>query len=326
MRQAVPLPTPARPADGPVPPRVGTDGVRSRSWLRENLEHSLPFLLAGALCVGLAVWLHLGPPHLVGSRLSLWMLLAAVGVTLAGGGLALTLVDEPHAQGTVDRAGDYVMVTRSEWEHWQGGSAPPTDGAPRREPSQPWDESDAEVVGGSPSPSPTPTGAAYDPALVATVSADLLRAQRSPAASGPTGPAVVPVAAARPEAPQGGGSIPGSAPEVPKAPSPGPARGGEAGPKPRPPIAPAWQEDAIHDLESVLEQFGGDATARLPSAAPPRPQASMDRCVACGAAVTGYSEQACVVCDRPLCDRCLEQSVAEGRPAVCPLCPAPPEG
>jgi hypothetical protein len=326
MRQAIPAPTPARPTDGQAPPQVDAGELRSQSWLRQNLEHSLPFILGGALCVGLAVWLHLGPSHAAGSRLSLWILLAAVGVTLAGGGLALTVVDEPQAQGTPDREGDYVMVARSEWEQWQSGGAPPPEGAPHAEPPQPWDETNPEVVSGSPSPPSAPTGAAYDPALVATVSEDLLRAQRSPGASGPTGPAEVPVATERFEAPQGGGPALGRVPEVPKAPSPAPARGGEAGPKPRPPIAPVWQEDAIQELESVLEQFGGEMTAKTPRPALPRPQASIDRCIACGAAVTGYSEQACVVCDRPLCDRCLERSVAEGRPAVCPLCPTPPEG
>jgi hypothetical protein len=326
MRQVIPAPTPAGSTDGPVPNSVGDGKLRSRSWIRENLEHSLPFILGGALCVGLAVWLHLGQPHVVSSRLSLWILLAAVGVTLAGGGLALTLVDEPQAQVPPDREGDYVMVTRSEWDQWQSGGASPASGAPREEPPQPWDEANPEAVGGSPSPPPAPTAAPYDPGLVATASEDLLRAQRPTVAGGPTGPAAASVTTERPEAPPGSVLAPGLALGAPAGPSPGPARGGEAGPTPRPPIAPAWQEDAIQELESVLEQFGGDATARPTGAAPQRPQISIDRCIACGAAVTGYSEQACVVCDRPLCDRCLERSVAEGRPAVCPLCPAPPEG
>jgi hypothetical protein len=325
MRQAIPAPTPARSTDGPVLPHADAGELRSRSWLRQNLEHSLPFLLAGALCVGLAVWLHLGSPHAVGSRLSLWVLLAAVGVTLAGGGLALTLVDEPQAPMTVEGEGDYVMVTRSEWEQRRSGGPGPADDTLREGPAQPWDESGPTLVAGSPSPSPAPT-AAYDPTLVATVSEDLLRAQRFPVAPGPTGPVGLPVATERPAVQEGRVPGPGSSPTTPKAPPAQSVHGREAGPKPHPPISPAWQEDAIHELESVLEQFGRDAGARPPGAASPKPQFSIDRCISCGAVVTGYSEQACVVCDRPLCDRCLERSVAEGRPAVCPLCPPLQDG
>jgi len=315
------------PSAGPdgaraVPPAddVGR-GVGARSWLRTNLEHSLPFLVGGGVCIGLAAWMDVSQLHVVSSRLSLWTLFAAVGLTLGGGGVALTLVEEPPVPGQTGEAGDYVLVARAEWEEWR---------AHQESAHQPWSESTEEEVPVVPAPEPvellpTTSGPAgppgYDATLVARASADLLEQARSPTTPVPPtqgSPTAAPV-------PTGGSPDPrGPAPATrPTGPSKEPT-GTAPGRPPAPPAAPpAWQEEPNPELESVLQQLE-HAAALLPSARTPRPAAApVERCVSCGGQVTAYSEQSCVVCERPMCDTCLEQSVVDGRPSVCPTCPRP---
>jgi len=325
MRQAGPAPAVNR--SGQIAGRA-TLGLRRGilhlpAWALENLEHSLPFLLGGAVCIGLGVWLHLSQPAQLGSRASLWMLLAAVGVTLGGGGLALTLIEESPMDEPPGGDADYVMVSRSVWEAWQGAGALPPTMPPGGEPSPPWDESIPAPPPDSSAPAAGPVPAPYDSTLVANVSDDLLRAQRPVGEGRPTGPPYSPAGAGGP--PSGPTGVAGGPPvaAVLRTPAPPPPPGTVPGPRARPPISAAWQEDAIHELESVLQQFGHGPVSSLPEGEQRAPAPLIDRCIACGAAVTGYSEQACVVCDRPLCDRCLERSVSEGRPAVCPTCPPP---
>ena len=304
---------------GPRRLRLSSKTLRLPAWARENLEHSFPFLLGGAFCVGLAVWLHAAQPAGTGAHLALWALLAAVGVTLGGGGLALTLVDEAAAGPSPDE--DFVRIPRAEWEAVVGGTVrQETRGTGVRELS----EGEQPPV---PSADPTlsaagPAAAPYDPASVASMSAALLHAQ--PTTAGGEGLPATPPPLQGPGGPPPAPAAPPSGSSSQRVPPPAVGPGSRPTLRPPQPIPPAWQEDAIKELESVLEQFGKDASAAS-AAAVARPSPSIDRCIACGAVVSGYSEQACVVCDRPLCDRCLERSVADGHPSVCPLCPPPRE-
>jgi hypothetical protein len=145
------------------------------SSLHENLEHSLPFVLAGALCLGIGFWINATTPHTAGHP-SLWLLLVAIGASVVGGGIALTFVsgDEQAAAGLIDER--FVLVERSEWERLQGPSLAETGGmAPSVPPSEyledapsapvspdgppPWSESEPEVAPPLPSPGPRATAA-----------------------------------------------------------------------------------------------------------------------------------------------------------------------
>ncbi len=300
---------------------------RLPAWFRENLEHSLPILLAAGTCLGLAVWLHADAATIGRSRLALWTLAAALGVTLGGGGIALTLVDD--SEGPAPSADpDQVLVPRAEWELWHQGAtpaesapeAPWSEGPPEAQAEEGETESEAEL------PAPTAVTPAVDPSMVRAASAQIL-AEAAPAVRG------VPTTAATAEA----------------SPSPAPSLNRSAGPSPPPPpktstplrtgapsspvqVAPpppVWQEEPMRELESVLAELQSSVAASAPRSALrgplPRKESAPRResCVGCGASVAAYSEQTCIVCDRSLCDACLERSVADGRPAVCPHCQPP---
>ena len=121
---------------GSVPPaaRARRAGWTPPTWLRENLEHSLPFLVVGAACLGLAIWMRASEVHSFGLRMPLWTLLAAIGVTVGAGGLALTLVEEPD-EHLPEGHSDLVMVEREVWEKLQEevGSIPEEAPAPSSE-------------------------------------------------------------------------------------------------------------------------------------------------------------------------------------------------
>lgn len=290
-------------------------------WLRENLEHSLPFLVGGGVCVGLAVWLHLFVVQDGGSRLSLWMLLAAIGGTLSGGGVALTVVEEPQPMPGAD-TGALVSVPRTEWEAWQRSRSALREPAPAPTPGP------TRVPAGLPvrSPGPAPPAPAVasrppviDAAAVARVTEDLLRpgtSQPRPPEWGVTGPAPIRTVPASHATASAGvpatrsTARPSSAPVISKPPST-PA-----------PVPPVWLEEPLREFESMLADIEqGTRAAPSPASLRQHP-APLDRCVGCGTSVNVYSEQACIVCDRPLCDRCLEQSVIDGRPATCAACHA----
>jgi len=314
----------AEPAPLGSPPPAGSRSFRP--WLRENLERSLPFVLAGAVCIVLAAWLALGRDHALGVRESFIALLAAVGVTLSVGGAALTLVEEPEPELAPPPGSDLVLVPRAEWEEWQRDRSSRWVAAPA--PARP-----PVVSFPRPAVAPAPGPAApprvtlpVDAASVARASQQLLSGSQATT----TPPAVPPVGTSVGAAP--------APPAVPKAaagpPSPTPASvkppAGVRSPVPPPvippPAPPIWQEEPIHELESVLAELqrdGAALTAKVPRREPVIPS---ERCVGCGGEVTAYSELVCVVCGHPLCDTCLEQSVMEQRPAICPKCAPPVPG
>jgi hypothetical protein len=297
------------PSPGSLP------STSNRGW-KENLEHSLPFLLGGSFCVGLAVWLGLSGAHELGLRHPLWPLLVGIGVTLGGGGIALTLVDE-SPQGEAPALDDrYVLVERTEWERWQR-SPPSVALVPgvSREPG-PLGSAAAPFPAGSgapPSPSPSATPG-FDPSLVTQLSEELLRA--SPSSETATSPARAQSGATGPRGP------------VPTAPAPSPRRS-TVGKAPRPGTSPSSPQSPLAvplnpEIEATLAQLEMEAARALPAARPTPAVANGQRCIGCGAAVAAYSEQACILCERPLCDACLEESISDERPAVCPTCHPPP--
>ena len=278
--------------------------------------------MVGAACLGLAIWMRASEVHSFGLRMPLWTLLAAIGVTVGAGGLALTLVEEPDEQ-LPEGHSDLVMVQREVWEKLQEevGSIPEEALVPSPPPAPDYSEEPPASA-----PETSATGApVFDPALVARVSDDLIREPRTSSAS--TAPAPRPASISSPP----GAAAPGTsgAPTTIVAAPPAGAAVNVAGTGletvARPTLQPQWKEDAIDELQSVLAQVQKDArpAGTLPPARPPT--ARVEQCVGCGATVGSYSEQACVVCDRPLCDTCLELSVTEGRPAICPTCPRPAE-
>lgn len=263
-----PTETPA--PQGQKPHRGGSRFLRALGppWLAENLEQGLPFLIGGGLCVGLGIWFALHSTLGVTARPPLWLLLAAVGATLGGGGFALSVVEEPTAETGFDGTGEYVLLPRSEYQRWLRGESPARPPKPVVAPE--WDESAG-----------LPQGASADRDSVERAAEELLAASRS----------LSPPAAAE----------------------------AEAGPVAPTHTAP-WEEEPIRELESVLDEIQREAA---PAPPPPVPRTPPSRCAGCGDVVAAYREQSCIVCDRPLCDRCLEKSVAEGRPSTCPSCQLP---
>ena len=306
------------PADGPAAP-----ASRSfRPWLRENLEHSLPFVLAGAVCIVLAAWLALGMDHAIGVRESFVALLAAVGVTLSVGGAALTLVQEPDPELSAPPGSDLVLVARSEWEEWQrerSSRRPPVPSAPR--------PSVATVPRPPVAPGPITTVPSrvtlpVDAASVARASQQLLSGSATSSS-----PLAVPSIAPPPKAAPAAVKVT-ARPSTPTPPTRPPevVRQVVSPPVVPTPAPPIWQEEPIHELESVLAELQRDETgltARIPRREPTVPS---ERCVGCGGEVTAYSELVCVVCGHALCDTCLEKSVLEQRPAICPKCAPPVHG
>lgn len=299
------------------PRRVRSPG--SPSWLRENLEYSFPILLGGALCVGLALWLDATQAHALGSRLPLWPLVGAVGATLVGGGFALTVVEEVPAAPYPEGDG-YLLVERSEWDRLQRIAAParppsPVPGLGAKAPGA------AAASGGAPADRALPQ-ASIDPRLVEQVSEELLRSVPPLSVPSPSEPpaARAPVPGVTAPAPA---AMPSPQPR-PVAPPPTTATRPLAPPAtvvPPSPPPPAWREDALGEFEAVLSQLDRERASPPAKVGAPRPSSfATDRCVTCGALVSSYSEQICVACDRPLCDRCLDRTALEGHPAVCGNC------
>lgn len=276
-------------------------------WFRENLERSLPILAGGAVCLGAAAILVHGPAHALGLRLPLWPLLGAVGFTLMGGGCALTLVEEPASLGPGSPAGDYVLVNRDVWLQVQAVAARMLEPAvPRVEPAppvpEPWDE-------GAAPPRPAPA-LPVNAAVVASVSEQLVSEARASKAGGAPRPATaaapraapVPEQAQRYEAAQG----------VPPGPSPATSR-------PVRPPSPAPSQPP-QELASVLSLLGRAEASVRSRIVPSRREPVRERCIGCGISVSAYSEQLCVMCDRPLCDRCTDLTAAAGHPQMCDTC------
>jgi len=292
---------------------------RPDSWAGENLEHGLPFILFGTMLVAVGAWLALTHPYTGGSRLSLWVLLATIGVTLGGGGLALTLVDESPTRESPASSSEYVLVRRREWEQLKASRPAQTVGPPARTTPKtpPGSQSRGVAAGDGTTHTASP---AIDPALVAKASDELLRAsgvslshgsERGPPASvGRRTPPAAP--------PQRGGPAP--SPQTPlRTDRPPIDRPWVVPPQP----IPDWQEEPVRELESALAELEREATRAAQVARATRPTAPPELCVSCRRPVSAYSEQACVVCGHPLCEACIEVSVTDERPSICPRCAAP---
>lgn len=285
-----------------------------RSGARENLEHGLPFILFGVVLVALAAWMAVTHSYSGGGRLSVWVLVATIGIALGGGGLALALVDEtsPPVGSAPNR--DLVLVNRQEWERLKAARTTPATRPPQLPAEGP--TAGASSPGAATLPPSHPIPPAVDPALVARASEELLHGSR-------VGPAT---SSGRRTALTG---MDGS-PDAGAAARTGSARGhrdserAAAAPIDRPwvitaPRVPAWQEEPVPELESALAELEREAS-RVTHAPPKTPQ---EQCISCGRGVSAYSEQACVVCGHPLCDPCIELSVNDRRPSICPNCAAP---
>ncbi len=297
----------SRPSAAPA-----TDAAPSRlpSWLRSNLEQSLPVLTVGVFCVGLAVWLGSTHLHALGSRMPLWTLVAAVGLTLVGGGSALTLVEEP-SEGLSGVPDGYLLVLQSDWDRLTEVPVQPASSAAT---PPVWEEGPAEA---EPSVDAVPVTVVpeVDPEAVARASADLV----SPALQ-VTPTSLVGTLAARSVA-------------VEPEPAPASARAGQSALEPSTPIAPKTVPLSVskdgsdpsaaaefRDVLSLLERAERSVRSRL--APVPSPTQPRDRCTGCGTAVSTYSEQICVMCDRPLCDRCVDRTAEGGHPQMCDACHA----
>lgn len=237
--------------------------------------------------------------HLLPSRLPFGLLLGAVGGTLLGGGVALTIVEEPEAAPTAVPEG-YVVVERSMWERLQAQEPPPWQ--EDVEPSAELPPTGVEPLPGGavetgPGPTPRPRGA--------------LSHGSAATPGGASGPP--------PTLAQGLAEAATRAPPAPATPPSRPSAG--AAPRPAPESQPQLHDEMIREFESVLARLRREPV--VPAIPPPsvyRPSRTTDRCLACGTLVTAYLEQVCVVCDRPLCDRCLDATIVAGHPSVCDGC------
>jgi hypothetical protein len=249
--------------------------------------------------IALGLWLHFthtGPQ----TRLPFWALLVGIGAVLAGGGLALTLIEEVPEEEPDDR---FVRVDRDVWAKTQEQAAL----------HAPWDES-------LPSPPPPPrritpmrpnlapvtdAEAPVEPMIAAPSSAivrelsDLLVGTPPPRKpSPPAAPAAPPAAAAPP---------PAARPQPPTTP---PELGKERGTTtPQIAVVPAYRSAVRPDPY---------VAPRPVSPPPPAPRRVLS-CVGCQKTVDETSD-ACVVCDRPMCSACYDLSFAQGRPGLCPEC------
>ncbi len=145
MRAVVPSPVTA--TDSAWPQTRGATPP-TRVTARANLEHSLPFLVAGVLMVGVGAWFGISHLQPAGSRGAFWLLVVGLGVTLTGGGLALTLSEPPDPASGPTPYGDYVLVPRGDWVRWQQEgfgvpSGPPAPPAPAETPV--WQETEPEA-------------------------------------------------------------------------------------------------------------------------------------------------------------------------------------
>lgn len=281
-------------------------------WLRENLARSLPVLVVGGLGVVIAVWLDASHVHLLSSRLPFGLLLGAVGGTLLGGGVALTIVEEPTPAFAPVPEG-YVVVERAAWERLRADLEPPwQEGVePTPEVLYPVPGPDAGI-----GPTTSPVGRSH--ARVASEEARGTTPRRPPSA--PATPAAPPVTPSGPPPTLAVGLAEAAAPAsaAPPVPPPRPPAGAPfpASPPPR----PSSHEELIREFEAVLSRLDRAPLPTPRTATPQRPSRTTDRCLACGALVTAYLEQVCVVCDRPLCDRCLDATIVAGHPSVCEGC------
>ncbi len=277
-------------------------------WVRENLERSLPILVVGGFCVGLAAWLDAAHLHAFGSRLPLWTLVAAVGGTLVGGGSALTLVEEPSPLTEAGVPEGYVLIPTDEWARLNGLPGPTTIEA--------WDEESLPEPATPSIASPAETGPTrtvpVDPLAVAQASAELVaRPTVRSAAAEPILPA------SEPPAPQPSQS---ASVFTPISPVPAPVRE-TTSPAPANVVEPSTVPPTpeFRDVLALLERAEASVRSRI---APPPLSEARDRCTGCGAPVSTYSEQVCVMCDRPLCDRCVDRTAEAGHPQLCDPCHA----
>lgn len=289
------------------PPRPESDV----GALRRRLEGSLPALMGGVLCVGVAALLAVEHLRVDDARIPVWLLIGAVGSILLGGGFVLTLVEEPTPGLALGSPGDYVLVPRATWERFLQSPAarvpstvaPPPSTELRGIPS----------IGTSAGPEP----AANPPVpedLVSAVSSEILADARTPSeppelAATTTLPSATPPAVASPAI------VRNEQRPVPAAPAPPtpPARAAP-GAQLSPPKPPSPQLESVLTLleraeASVRSRMGASSTDPV-----------RERCIGCGAPVSTYSEQVCVGCDRPLCDRCIDRTAADGHPQMCDSC------
>ncbi len=259
------------------------------SWLEENLLHSLPMLILGGTCLGLAFGLPSLSRATVG-HLPLWALVGGVGMVFTGGGIALALVDDSEGGGRLPQGDQYILVRRADWEALAAATTP-VRGAPAPTATR---QLRSPAAGGARA---TPQSPAASP----IASTPAVRFASPPA--GPAPPPVSPAPAATP-----------TPPLAPPRPIPAPLSAVSQ---------PAVDEAAIDaELDSMLESLEPPPAVpalRRPAVEPIR----HDVCASCGTDVASWEEVlGCVVCDRPLCAKCQDASFAESRPGLCPSCDA----
>jgi hypothetical protein len=280
-----------------------------RLWWAQNLEHSLPILIAGVAFVGIAIAVHLSYPSGGASRFSLWTLLVAIGIVLAGGGFALTIVEEPEkGTGATDLLaesspdGEYVRVDRSEWERIRQQAAL----------RAPWDESLT-------APLSRPMGATARLPAIGTPPAGSANAESADPVS--VGSDLVQEISEM--------LLTSAPPSAPDSPRPQSRPGAEGAPQTpladrlaKPQAAPAAFEEsgvsaaAASDRREVWEESERDvSTSSRPR--PSRPPTTS--CAGCGGLVR-EDDDSCVVCDRPMCSGCHDRAFEEGHPGLCPEC------
>jgi len=329
---------------------------RTPSWFHENLEHSLPFMLAGGLCLGIGFWIDATTAHTPGHP-SIWLLLVAVGATVVGGGVALTFVSEetePSAEVIENR---FVMVDREEWERLHGpevteappvtpGSpaeyledAPPTPESPDAPP--PWLESEPE-------PQPLPAAGSrgvteeWGARVPARAAASATPTAQPPLSARSYDSAPVPPWAPVAGAPAQIGPPRGTPdPSVPAASLSQPASAVAGGPPAKPgtaaqarpeltgkPAAPSISpaEENLEELVSELNAIAGSQVA--PTAPPPPSRTSLtstiarsqNRCTSCARQLDEQRAVVCVSCETPLCSQCQEASTRKRGVALCTEC------
>jgi len=297
-------------------------------WLRENLEFSLPFLLAGGVCLGLGLWIRTTQAAHAAGHLSVWLLMVAIGVAVLGGGVALTFVaEEPSGIGPPedDR---YVLVDRTDWERYQAGpqdgevveTEPPSrpeyledvPGEATESPGgpPPWAEETEPLV--KPEPAPVATHRPLSaPTAHAGATGTLPPSDSVRVSPGPT--AVGVRAEARPSQPRGamppgpspaqpagpGGSrpvptAPQTSPEPTSTPRPvsAPERAGYSRPTASPPTPANPVEERFEELVSELNAIAGSSEATTGLAPPTRTLTS----------TLARSQNRCTSCARHLDD------------------------
>ena len=349
----LPARLPAGPAT-PAPratPRLPRPEARGGGW-----QDSLPLILFGLTCLGLAVYSYLLHAGAWGGRVPLWTYLAGLGGIALAGGIASAAVGEDldSLPSAGDRlGGDLIVVPYSEWTALREAAGRAAAG--RGLTTTPPAPASVSRVPASPAARPRPAaGAVATPAVPSrppvTVpgrpaetppewwEAALRAAQEDGLLEGKTKRSSIGAEPAEyrevletldsiesQSATTGSKSLPRSRSRGSGEPAAGPRE-----PTLAPPVAPSPPANITAQRPSKADEELDALTQELEALRPPispmaaktsAPSRVQDPCAGCGVPLSAPGPRdRCESCGRPQCRSCLERARSEGHHSRCPVC------